>query len=132
MLSIAPEERFQAVLYIDQEYRNDFQIDQQVELKMEHLPEKIYTSKIERVAHGHRDYVPPTLSNKMGGELPTVTDKDGNEKLTSTAYQAIVPLEEDVFLFRTNMRGKARFLVSQLTTGQWLWRYFRKTFHFRL
>lgn len=132
MLSIAPEERFQAVLYIDQEYRNDFQVDQQVELKMEHLPEKIYTSKIERVAHGHRDYVPPTLSNKMGGELPTVTDKDGNEKLTSTAYQAIVPLEEDVFLFRTNMRGKARFLVSQLTTGQWLWRYFRKTFHFRL
>ena len=68
----------------------------------------------------------------MGGEIPTVTDKDGREKLTSTAYQAIVPLDEDVILFRANMRGKARFLVSKLTAGQWLWRYFRKTFHFRL
>ncbi|HAH44384.1 MAG TPA: hypothetical protein DCM07_05900 [Planctomycetaceae bacterium] len=132
MLSIAPEPRYQAVLFIDQEYRNDFNQDQEVELKLEHLPEKIYTSKIERVAQGHLDYVPPTLSNKMGGELPTVTDKDGREKLTSTAYQAIVPLDVDVTLFRSNMRGKARFLVSELTTGQWLWRYFRKTFHFRL
>ncbi|QDV51424.1 HlyD family efflux transporter periplasmic adaptor subunit [Gimesia fumaroli] len=132
MLSIAPESRYQAVLFIDQEYRNDFNVDQSVELKLEHLPDKTYQSKIERVAHGHLDYVPPTLSNKMGGELPTVTDKDGREKLTSTAYQAIVPLDEDVVLFRANMRGKARFLVSQLTTGQWIWRYFRKTFHFRL
>ena len=132
MLSIAPESRFQAVLFIDQEYRNDFNLDQSVELKLEHLPEKTYTSKIERVAHGHLDFVPPTLSNKMGGEIPTVTDKDGREKLTSTAYQAIVPLDEDVILFRANMRGKARFLVNKLTAGQWLWRYFRKTFHFRL
>lgn len=132
MLSIAPELRFQAVLFIDQEYRNDFKLNQNVELKLEHLPEKTYQSSIERVAHGHLDYVPPTLSNKMGGEVPTVTDKDGREKLTSTAYQAIVPLDEDVKLFRANMRGKARFEVSQLTTGQWLWRYFRKTFHFRL
>lgn len=132
MLSIAPELRFQAVLFIDQEYRNDFKLNQNVELKLEHLPEKTYRSSIERVAHGHLDYVPPTLSNKMGGEVPTVTDKDGREKLTSTAYQAIVPLDEDVKLFRANMRGKARFEVSQLTTGQWLWRYFRKTFHFRL
>tara|TARA_R110002111_G_scaffold262875_1_gene342501 strand:+ start:46022 stop:48244 length:2223 start_codon:yes stop_codon:yes gene_type:complete len=132
MLSIAPETRFQAVLFIDQEYRNDFILMQPVELKLEHLPDKTYTSKVERIAQGHLDYVPPTLSNKMGGEIPTVTDKDGREKLTSTAYQAIVPLDEDVILFRSNMRGKARFLVSQLTTGQWLWRYFRKTFHFRL
>ncbi|WP_417383091.1 HlyD family efflux transporter periplasmic adaptor subunit [Gimesia sp.] len=132
MLSIAPESRYQAVLFIDQEYRNDFNEGQTVELKLEHLPDKTYGSKIERVAHGHLDYVPPTLSNKMGGELPTVTDKDGREKLTSTAYQAIVPIDEDVFLFRSNMRGKARFLVSELTTGQWIWRYFRKTFHFRL
>ena len=132
MLSIAPDSRFQAVLFIDQEYRNDFNLGQTVELKLEHLPDKTYTSKIERVAHGHLDHVPPTLSNKMGGELPTVTDKDGREKLTSTAYQAIVPLDEDVVLFRANMRGKARFQVSELTTGQWLWRYFRKTFHFRL
>lgn len=132
MLSIAPESRFQAVLFIDQEYRNDFSLDQTIELKLEHLPDKTYKSKVERVAHGHLDYVPPTLSNKMGGEIPTVTDKNGQEKLTSTAYQAIVPLDEDVVLFRSNMRGKARFLVSKLTTGQWLWRYFRKTFHFRL
>lgn len=132
MLSIAPESRFQAVLYIDQEYRNDFKLNQSVELKLEHLPEKTYISSIERVAHGHKDFIPPTLSNKMGGEVPTVTDKEGREKLTSTAYEAIVPLEEDVELFRANMRGKARFEVTQLTTGQWLWRYFRKTFHFRL
>ncbi len=132
MLSIAPESRYQAVLFIDQEYRNDFTQGQTVELKLEHLPDKIYTSKIESIGHGHQDYVPSTLSNKMGGELPTVTDKDGGEKLTSTAYKAIVPLDEDVVLFRSNMRGKARFLVSKLTTGQWIWRYFRKTFHFRL
>jgi putative peptide zinc metalloprotease protein len=54
------------------------------------------------------------------------------ERLTSIAYQATVLLEEDAHLIKTGMRGKVRFLVARRSAGDWIWRYLRRTFHFRL
>jgi putative peptide zinc metalloprotease protein len=72
------------------------------------------------------------LSSKAGGELTTVADTHGHERLTNSAYQATVRLDEDADLLRCGMRGRARFTVERRSAVGWIWRYFRRTFHFRL
>lgn len=132
LLSIAPDERLQAVVLVDQSARNDMDVGQAVELKFDHLPHAVYTGTIEDISKRDLEFAPEQLSNKLGGELATVTDRQGRERLQSRVYQATVLLEPDGNLFQPGMRGAARFLVDQRTAGEWIWRYLRRTFHFRL
>ena len=53
-------------------------------------------------------------------------------QLTSSAYQATVSLDGDTDLLRSGMRGRARVTVARRSAFGWIWRYFRRTFHFRL
>ncbi len=132
LLSIAPTERLEAILVVDQANRNDVAVGQEVELKFGHLADRTYTGTIEDISDRHLEFAPPALSNKMGGELSTVTDSEGRERLTSIAYQATVMLPSDTHLLRPGMRGRARFVVDRRSAAQWIWRYLRRTFHFRL
>ena len=132
VLSIAPSENLQAVLVIDQSHRDDVAVGDPVELKFDHLPNQTYSATLDTIADRHLEFAPPALSNKADGELPTVTDKQGRERLTSIAYQAMVLIHEDADLMRPGLKGWAKFEVDRRTAGQHLWRYFRKTFHFRL
>lgn len=132
LLSIAPNEQREAVLVVDQEDRNDLEVGQTVELKFDHLPDRTYTGTIEKISVRHLEYAPKALSTKYGGQLPTVTDAEGQERLTSIAYQATVLLADDTSLLRAGMTGKARFSMATRSAGDWLWRYLRRTFHFRL
>jgi putative peptide zinc metalloprotease protein len=52
--------------------------------------------------------------------------------MTSSAYQATVRLDGDTDLLLPGMRGRARVIVDRRSAVGWLWRYFRRTFHFRL
>ncbi len=130
--SIAPDDRYQAILLVDQADRNDLRIGQKVELRFDHLPDKTYEGVVEDISERHLEFVPELLSNKLGGELPTVTDAQGRERLLSIAYQTTVLVSEDTPLLRTGLRGRARFLVDTRTIGGWLWRFIRQTFLFRL
>lgn len=130
--SIAPDEKFQATLLVDQQDRNDLKIGDEVQLKFDHLPDRIYTGKVEKISDRHLEFVPQLLSNKLGGEVPTTTDDQGRERLVSAAYQTTVVLEEDIPLLRSGMRGRARFHIGKRSTWDWLWRYLKTTFHFRL
>ncbi len=132
LLSIAPDGKFQAVLLVDQADRNDLSEGQKVRLKLDHLPERTFKGKIADISIRHVDFAPRELSNKYEGDVPTVTDPEGREKLTSPAYQASVVLDEDVDLFRSGFRGRAKFVVAHRSAGDWLARYLRRTFHFRL
>lgn len=132
LLSIAPEEDYQAVLLIDQADRNDVAAGQNVELKFEHRPGEVYGGMIGEIADGHLEIAPKALSNKYGGDLPTVTDPQGRERLTSVAYQATVPCDHDTALLRPGIRGVARCVVDSRTVGQWMWRFLRRTVHFRM
>ena len=105
---------------------------QLIQLKFDHLPSRTYQGHIHEVSKNPLEYVPEQLSNKLGGDLPTVTDSQGRERLLSSVYQATVELDQDTELLRSGMRGLARFRVEELTAGQWLWRYINQTFHFRL
>jgi putative peptide zinc metalloprotease protein len=132
ILAIAPRDTCDAVLYIDQGDRDDVSVGQNVQIKLEHLADTTYDGKIEKISARESDFAPEPLSNKAGGELATTTDKQGREHLTSSAYQATVRLEGDTDLLRPGMRGRARVTVAHRSAAGWLWRYFRRTFHFRL
>ena len=130
--SIAPDEKFQATLLVDQKDRNDIDIGKVVELKFDSLASKIYVGKVEKISDRHLEFVPQLLSNKLGGEVPTTSDEQGRERLVSAAYQTTVVLDEDIPLLRSGMRGRARFSIGHRTTWDWIWRYIKTTFHFRL
>ncbi len=132
LLSIAPDKNYQATLLVDQGDRNDVYLNQPVELKLEHLPGRTYEGTVEQISERHLEFVPEVLSNKLGGELPTVTDAQGRERLQSIAYQTTVLVAEDTDLLKSGMRGRARFKVDSRSAGEWLWRYLRRTFHFRM
>lgn len=132
VLSVAPDNKFQATLLIDQSDRNDIKAGDEVELKFDHLPERTYVGKVEKFSDEPLTFVPPLLSNKLGGQVPTTSDEQGRERLVSPAYQTTVLLDQDVPLLRTGMRGRTRFLVSHRSAYDWIKRYITTTFHFRL
>jgi putative peptide zinc metalloprotease protein len=145
LLSVAPSEVYQAIVLIDQGDINELSQAELVarledsekkhrliQLKFDHLPSRTYEGHIQEVSKNPLEYVPEQLSNKLGGDLPTVTDSQGRERLLSSVYQATVELDQDTDLLRSGMRGIARFRVEERTAGQWLWRYINQTFHFRL
>lgn len=132
LLSVGPSDRNDAILLIDQANRNDMHTGQTVELKFEHLPGRTYVEKIREISERHVEYAPEALSNKAGGTVPTTTDKQGRERLTSPAYKAAVPIDETPELIRPGMQGQARVLIDERSIGEWIYRWYRQTFNFRL
>ena len=132
LLSIAPDDRMQALLYLDQAHRDDLAVGQPIEIKFEHLADRTYRANIAGIAREQSDIAPPALSTKQGGGLASVTDPEGRERLTSVAYQARAVLDQETQLLKPGMRGTARFLVERRSAAHWIWRAFRRTMHFRL
>ena len=147
LLSIAPNNKYQAIVLIDQADRNELadrginlgdklaeskDSQRQLDLKFEHLAWKTYHAEIVEFSKSSLNYAPELLSTKAGGKLPTVTDKQGREKLVSPVYQATLVIEEDSDLFRSGMHGLSRFLVDRRTAGSWVMRYLYRTFYFKL
>ena len=130
--SIAPSDKLQAVLVMDQTERQELVLDRRVRLKLEGLPTDVLEGQITEVSHRHLEYAPPGLSIRSQGPLVTVTDDRGREKLSSVSYQVIVPLDGDPRLFRSGMRGTARVHLFDRSLSGWLWRFIQTTFQFRL
>ncbi len=132
LLSIAPTNTMQALMFLDQADRHDVSVGLEVGLKFDHLPDRIFRGKISQIATAHSDYAPETMAVKHGGLLATTSDSEGKEQLQESAYQATVLLEESPELLRTNLRGNARFMAVKRSAFSWLWRYVRRTFHFKM
>ena len=132
LFSIAPKDTMEAVLVVDQGQREDIAVDLPVQFRLDHLPGQVFDGKISMISHRHLENAPPSLSNKYGGPLPTVSGQNGEEQLTSIAYEATVQLAEQTESLRAGTRGEARVLVERRTAADWLWRWIRKTFYFRL
>lgn len=143
ILSIAPSDQIQAVLYVDQSDRDHLQrhINQsrEVELKIDHLPDITYLAPVTLVSPRGEKVAPEALTTKYGGPLATRPDQKGQETLASTAYRATVEMHfvhpesnQDGPLIKPGMRGNARFMVSNQTAWYWGRRYFYETFRFRL
>ncbi len=129
---IAPGDEVQAVLFVDQDDRNDVFVGQIVRLKCTPRPELVLEGAVAEVSLRQSEYVPRELTNKAGGDLATVTDSQGRERLSSVAYRATVPLGEAPMGLATGMRGTARFIISNRSLANWGWRWLRQTLNFRL
>jgi len=139
LMKIAPSEKIQAVMYIDQSDREDLLDNMEVEMKLDNLPDITYVAPVTLISQKGEKLAPEALTTKYGGQLATRPDDKGQESLTSTAYRAIVEMhfvhpesKNDAALVKPGMRGQARILVDDRTVGQWLKRYFFETFRFRL
>lgn len=132
VLSIAPDEKLEAVLFIDQADRNDLSEGQQIRLKFDHLPDMVYSGAISEISLKAIEFVPSSISNKHGGPLPTVTDDQGQERLAGRAWQSTLVLDRDQELFLSGLRGRARIVVAKRSLATIIYRWFRKNLHFRL
>jgi putative peptide zinc metalloprotease protein len=120
------------VLLVDQSDRGDIKSGDRVEIKFDHLPSEVFEGTIGEISEHYAAFAPGSLSNKAGGDLSTVTDPQGRERLTSIAYEATVLLDEESALLRAGMRGRSRCSVGHRSAWQWTSRWLRLTFHFRL
>lgn len=121
----------QVLLYLDQAHRDDLALGQIIEIKFDHLPSRIFTVPVAEIAREQTDVAPPTLTGKLGGSLVSVTDENGQERLTSVTYVARAILDQETQLLKPGMRGTARMLIERHTAAGWIWRAIRRTVHFR-
>lgn len=132
LLSIAPDDRMEAILIVDQGDRESLRDNQAVEVRLDHLPERTFDSRITQISPRSLEFAPEQLSNKYGGPLSTTTDAQGRQRLTSVAYQATVLLDEETAMLRTGAIGQARVCVEERSAASWTWKWLRQTFYFRL
>ncbi|MCA9063506.1 MAG: hypothetical protein KDA96_10620 [Planctomycetaceae bacterium] len=140
LLSIAPNDQLQAILYVEQGDRDDLNDDTEIEIKMDHLPDVTYVSRISSPISAIGDLVAPeALTTQYNGPLPTEADQSGKQKLATPHYRAAVELSfhredlaSDGFLMKPGMRGTARFQVGHRTLADWGWRYLCETFRFKV
>ncbi|MEZ6061236.1 MAG: HlyD family secretion protein [Planctomycetaceae bacterium] len=139
LLSIAPTDQIQAVLYIDQGDRDDLQDQMEVELKLDHLPDITYTAPVTVISPRGEEVAPEARQQSTAVRWPPRLASRDRKKLASKVFRATVEMHfdhpestGDDFLIKPGMRGNARFLVSHRTAWDWGKRYFFETFRFRL
>jgi len=132
ILSIAPGDELEAVLYLPQVHRNEVTVGQPVSLKLDALPGRVIRGEISEMSFEQAEIVPIALSTKAGGPLATESLPDQTERLQELTYQAKVRLTDQEHVLRTGMRGNARFIVAQHTTAWWIAQSLRRLFKFRL
>ncbi|MCA8982230.1 MAG: hypothetical protein KDA76_00590 [Planctomycetaceae bacterium] len=132
VLSLAPEDRMQAVLLIDQNTRNDLAVGQPVLLQCHSWVGRYWSSEIREIGERDTDQPPAALAGNGSG-VTVVTDARGRQKMVSAAYRGIVPLSEKAEIEPLlGTTGKARVIISHRTTAGWAWRLACQTFQFRL
>ena len=128
---VVPATEFFADIYIDQHDRQDLSVGQSVTLKLDAFPAEKFASTIGMISADRTDEIPRSLSQRLGGRVPTTTSEDGREQVDSRRYRVIVNLPADERML-LGMRGQARFQLGSRTIGQWLYRALRSTFFFRM
>ncbi len=120
--------------------REDLKIaNYDIELKLDHLPDTTWLTKVTQVSTKGENVAPEALTTRFQGPLATKPGDQGSEQLASVAYRAIAELhfdaevsKPDAVLMKPGMRGNARFIISDRTAAQWLYRYFWETFRFKV
>lgn len=109
------------------------QQNQRVWLKVSGHVGEIRVGEITRVSTDELEELPQALSNKMGGDVATVTDSTHKiEKPQFKSYSLQVPLENTDGKLVAGMRGRARIDVGYKPLYWRLLRYLQQTFHFRM
>ena len=137
--SIAPSQKLHAVMYIDQGDRDDLQDEMPLEIKLDHLADITFLTRVGLISPKGEVMAPESLTTRFHGPLATKANQQGQEQLASTAYRAIAELhfaegsmQPEAHLLKPGMRGNGRFIISHRTAAYWMWRYVCETFRFRV
>ena len=137
--SIAPSERLHAVMYIDQGDRDDLQDEMPLEIKLDHMANITFLTRVDKISPKGEVMAPESLTTRFHGPLATKANQQGQEQLASTAYRAIAGLyfaedsdQPEACMLKPGMRGNGRFIISNRTAAYWMWRYVCETFRFRV
>ena len=131
VLSIAPNERYQAMLLIDQSDRHDFGTSGEVTMKIDHLPGRTFHGAVSHIATGTVDLSDSRSAAGVSKNLRALVASDFREP-SRPVYQAAVSIDAEAGSLLPGMTGQVRVLVMRRTAAQWLWRTVRKTFNFHL
>ena len=93
----------------------------------------ILTSKLSRISKDEITELPPALSNKMGGEVQTKTDKESERELPAfRSYAVLSDIPNPDKTLTPGVRGIARFDVGYRSTYWRIKRYIQQTLNFKL
>ncbi len=131
-----------AVLIVDQSYREFLMPGQSLKLKLNEFPDLVFHGTVGEIEEQTLDSVPVQLSVRAGGDVPTSTQQDGTEKPDSAAFRVRFPLDDTALddgtlengdnTIKINMTGIAKISVANQTLGQRARRLFNQTFQFKL
>ncbi|MDA1016162.1 MAG: HlyD family secretion protein, partial [Planctomycetota bacterium] len=132
LCSLAQSGEMEAVAVVDQGDLEFVKSQQTVKMKLEHLPDTLFSGHIERMATEDLRSTPIQLTIKGGGSVATMTDSSGRERPESSMYAARINIDEDGGLLRVGMRGEAKIHTEPRTLWQRLVRSVQRTFHFAM
>ena len=132
LCQIGDPDAWDAVLVIDQSDLDLVTPGQKVRLMFEESANHVFESKIADIADDEMEAISPRLASTSGGVVPAQADPDGMVRPLSTSYQADVPLDNSLGLFRNGLVGQARIETQPRTLAARLGRYLRRTFRFDL
>ncbi|MGE0606827.1 MAG: HlyD family efflux transporter periplasmic adaptor subunit [Pirellulales bacterium] len=132
LCQIGDPSRFWADLVIDQADIEYVQLEQSVVLLFDELPGVVFRGTVEEIARRDLQATPQQLSNKTGGNLASKSDAGGRERPMNASFQARVAIDDPEQHLRIGCRGRASIHVSSQSLGQAAWRWWQRTFHFKL
>jgi len=132
LCQIGDPNAWDAVLVIDQSDLDLVIPGQEVRLMFEEAANHVFISHIEDIADDEMEAISPRLASTSGGVVPAQADPDGVVRPMSTSYQAGVPLDNGLGMFRNGLVGQARVKTAPRTLASRLGRYLRRTFRFDL
>lgn len=132
LCQIGDPNAWDAVLVIDQSDLDLVVPGQEVRLMFEESAYNVFISEIEDIADDEMEAISPRLASTSGGVVPAQADPDGVVRPLSTSYQAGVPLDDPLGMFRNGLVGQARIQTAPRTLASRVGRYLRRTFRFDL
>lgn len=127
----ADAKQSKAMLVIDQGSLEFIKPGQPVTILLDQDAGHQLSGVIESVARKELTYVPPALSNKHGGQIPTLTESGGLERPQSVVYQATVLIDDPRQELRPGAIGQAKIKVGQQTVANRVGRYLAQTFRLK-
>ncbi len=130
LCEIAPSDRWEAGLWIDQKSRQYLSPGQKISVRLDAYSGTIVPAKVISVGSANEETIPAALSEKSVGPFMTKS-VSGGEEPTEPVYRATISLDKMSFPVQSGMQGQARFDRPTLTVGAWLTDEFHRLFVIR-
>jgi putative peptide zinc metalloprotease protein len=136
LCELLPEDRFEAVLLIEQAEIAFLTPGQSVRIKLDAFPERTLWGTLQEIGSVAVEVPPPQLLISHGGELPVRIRPDGRHGLPGAYYEVRVAIdrfedsdENPHEMLCCGMRGRARIDCGHWTCWDVLMREFHQLFH---